>query len=252
MNTIKVKKITKKGKGHVRNLTVHKNHTFLTKNGICTHNCDGASEEFFKALRVVMEKYAHTTRFIASCNYIQKIPEPIQSRFNCISYDPVDKKEEEYMMGEYKKRISAIMTKAGIEYSEEILTKFVKNEFPDMRSLMNKLQSFYLRGVKKLDEQNFNINFDYEDLFKMCLAGPDKPYENYKLIISEYASRQDEVMSVLGNDFIEYIKSKAPNKIDKIPLIIIAVAEHQAQRTLVIDTLITVLSLVFKIQTILK
>ena len=51
---------------------------------------------------------------------------------------------------------------------------------------------------------------------------------------------------------IEYLKNYVPAKLDKVPVIIIAVAEHQAQRTLVIDPLVTLLSCIFKIQTILK
>jgi len=213
---------------------------------------DGATEEFFKALRAVMEKYANVARFIASCNYIQKVPDPVQSRFNCISYDSLNNEEETYIIEEYKKRVGAILNAAKITYTDEILDKFIRNDFPDMRSLMNKIQSFYLQGIKELNAKNFNINFDYVDLFKLCLAGPEKPYENYKLIVSEYSSRIDDTLNALGVDLVEYIKSNAPSKIDKVPLIIIAVAEHQAQRTMVIDPLITLLSCVFKIQTILK
>lgn len=213
---------------------------------------DGASESFFKALRGVMEKYAHIARFISSCNFIQKIPDPIKSRFNCISYDPISSEEENYVIGEYLIRVGKILTAAKITYTPEILDKFVRNDFPDMRSLMNKIQSFYLQGIKELNNKNFNINYDFVDLFKLCFAGTDKPYENYKLIVGEYSSKIDDTMNALGVDLIEYLKSNVPSKMDKIPLIVIAVAEHQAQRTLVIDPMITLLSLIFKIQTILK
>jgi replication factor C small subunit len=213
---------------------------------------DGFTEEAFKALRSVMERYANVARFIATANYIQKIPQPIQSRFNCISFDAINNEEEIYLIEEYKKRIALIMNAAKITYSEQILDKFVRNDFPDMRSLLNRIQSLYLQGIKELNDKNFNINFDFKDLFKLCLNKPDKPYENYKIIIDEYASRINESLVALGNDFIEYIKTNAPNKIDKIPMIIIAIAEHQAQRTLVIDPLITLLSCVMKIQIIVN
>jgi len=42
---------------------------------------DGGSNEFFKALRAVMEKFSDHVRFIGTCNYINKIPEPIQLDF---------------------------------------------------------------------------------------------------------------------------------------------------------------------------
>jgi len=213
---------------------------------------DGASEEFFKALRSVMEKYHNVARFIASCNFIQKIPDPVRDRFNCISYDSKDSEEEIYLIEEYKKRASAILKATKIEHSPEILDKFIRNDFPSLRATMNKIQSFYLQGITELNSRNFNINYDYVDLFKLCLQGVDKPYENYKLIVSEYSSRINDAMAAIGSDFIEYLKSNAPAKIDKIPLIIIATAEHQAQRTMVIDPIITLLSLIFKVQTIMK
>jgi len=213
---------------------------------------DGATGEFFNAFKASMEKYSHVARFIATCNHIQKVPDAIQSRFNCISYDPINMDEENYVIGEYKKRVSAILNAAKVQYTDELLEKFIRNDFPDMRSLMNKIQSFYLQGINELNAKNFNINYDFVDLFNLCLQGTDKPYENYKIVVSEYSSKIDDCLYALGNDFVEFLKQNHPNKIDKIPLIIISIAEHQAQRTLVIDPMITLLSAIFKLQTILK
>lgn len=213
---------------------------------------DGASDEFFKALRGVMEKYAHVARFVATCNFIQKIPKPVQDRFHLVSFDPVGKEEEEYLIKEYMKRAAVILNAAKIKYTNEILYKMVKNDFPSIRAVLTKIQSLYLSGVQELNETNYFINYDFVDLYKLCLAGPDKPYENYKLIVAEYSSKIDATLDALGVDFVEFIKKEAPGKIEKIPLIIIAVAEHQAQRTMVIDPLITLLSCIYKIQTILK
>jgi replication factor C small subunit len=213
---------------------------------------DGASEEFFKALRSVMERYSKVARFIASCNYIHKIPEPVQSRFNCVSYDPINTEEEKYLSEEYQKRIGIILKAAKIEYTGETLQKFVKNDFPDMRSILNKVQGFYNQGLKELDPKFFNINFNYQDLFELCFKGTEKPYENYKLVVSEYSSRIDEALTVLGTDLPEYIKNNHPDKIDKLPMIIISVAEYQYQKQFTIDPMITLLAAIFKIQTILK
>jgi replication factor C small subunit len=213
---------------------------------------DGASSEFFKAIRAVMEKFAGSARFIASCNYINKIPEPVQSRFNCVSFDPINNDEEVYLMAEYQKRLHKILKAAKIEFDTKTLIKFVKNDFPDMRSLLNKVQSFYNQGITKLDPKFFNINYNYEDLFKLCLNGTDKPYENYKLVVSEYSSRVDEALGVLGTDFPEYVKNNHPEKLAKLPMVVIALAEYQYQKSFAIDPMITLLATIFKIQTILS
>lgn len=212
---------------------------------------DGATEEFFKALRSVMERYAATSRFIASCNHIQKVPAPVQSRFHMISYDAIDKDEETYLIGEYKTRVAKILDAIKVTYTDEVLTKFVVNDFPDMRTLVQKIQSFYYRGIKALDPKNFNINFDFKDLFDLCLTKPN-PIDNYKFIVNQYGTKVDESLIVLGRDFPEYIKNNAPSKIDRLPLVIICVAEYQYQKEFVVDPMITLLACVFKIQEILK
>lgn len=213
---------------------------------------DGASEEFFKALRAVMERYSSTARFIASCNYVEKLPDPVgKSRFHRISYDPINSEEEQYLIAEYEKRVKAILDAAKISYTSEVLKKFIKNDFPDMRALMNKIQSFYLRGIKQLDPATFNINYDFKDLFDLCLSKPD-PINNYKFIVNQYGTKIDESLAVLGRDFIDYIKDNHQSKVAKIPVIVISVAEYQHKKSTVIDPLITLLACVFKIQEILK
>lgn len=214
---------------------------------------DGATAEFFKALRAVMEKYAKTTRFIASCNFLNKIPEPIwESRFLPISYDPINAEEETYLINEYKVRISAILKAAQIGFTFEILDKFVRNDFPDLRALMNKIQSLHLRGVVELSAENMATSSDFGDLFHLCLQPSTKPYDNYKLIVNQFASKIDESLTALGSDFPEYLKNMAPARLDKLPLVLIATAEYQYQKSFVIDPLITLLACVFRIQQILN
>ena len=78
------------------------------------------------------------------------------------------------------------------------------------------------------------------------------PVENYKLLVSEYSNRVDDVLQSLGQDLVEYIRQEKPQAAKFIPQIIIAVAEHQAQRVHVIDPVVTMLSCVYKIQTIVR
>ena len=51
------------------------------------------------------------------------------------------------------KRVGAILKAAKIEFNDQILEKFIRNDFPDMRSIMNRVQSFYLQGVKELNPE---------------------------------------------------------------------------------------------------
>jgi len=127
---------------------------------------DGASDQFYKALRATIEKFASTSRFIGTCNYINKVPDPVQSRFTCISFDFLSKEEEKEVMVEFIKRSWAIFKSAGIEIEKEAIVEFVKRNFPDMRSIVNKIQTFVVQGVKKIDPADIKkLNYSYRDIF---------------------------------------------------------------------------------------
>jgi replication factor C small subunit len=214
---------------------------------------DGATGEFFGAFKSAMERYSSTTRFIASCNFLQKIPPPIyESRFLPIAYDPINENEKSYLIAEYKKRVGAILKAANIAFTDYELEKFVMNDFPDLRAIINKIQSLYLREVKELTPENMATSSDCSDLFRLCMEPPTKPYENYKFIVNQYGSRVDEALTALGNDFPEYLKNMAPAKLDKLPGVLVEIAEYQYQKAFVIDPLITLLAAVFKVQQILN
>lgn len=212
---------------------------------------DGASDQFYKALRATVEKFADTARFIATCNYITKVPDPIQSRFNCISFDYVSAAEEKQVMIEYIKRVMAICKGYNIAIAQDAAIEFVKRNFPDMRSIMNKLQSFHLKGITEIKIEDIKtLNYTYNDIFDLILGDP-RPDENYKTIVGQYSSKVDDVLASLGTEFPSYIREHQPAALPKLPGIIIEVAAHQAQRVHVIDPVITLLSCCFKLQQIL-
>lgn len=213
---------------------------------------DNATDDFYKALRAVMERYAGIARFIASANYIEKVPEAIQSRFNVISFDPIDNEEEKEIFSKYYKRTGAILDAAKISYTEDALNNLIHKDFPDMRRIMNKIQSIYLRGIKELNVDTLSDIQDHEDLFAQCLKKPDKPYENYKQLAGQYANKVDDALASLGKDFPTYLKKNAPDKESKIPLVIIAIAEYQYQKAFTVDPLVTLLACCFKIQNIIN
>jgi len=213
---------------------------------------DGASDQFYKALRGTIEKFASNTRFVATCNYINKIPEAIQSRFEVIDFNPVDSSEENDLKDEWKSRINIILTKIGISIDEESLETFQKNYYPDFRSALNRIQTWMIEGVKEVDSQKIKeFGWSYEDLYKMIVESKD-PVKNYQIIVGEYSGKVDDIMSALGNEFIDWLVGNKPELSKIIPGVIILVANHQSQRVQVIDSMISLLSLFFSIQKLIN
>jgi replication factor C small subunit len=209
---------------------------------------DGASDQFYKALRGTIEKFAGNTRFVATCNYINKVPDAIQSRFEVINFDPVNSEEEESIKNEWKSRVRLILTKMGISIDDDSLAAFEKTYFPDFRSALNRIQSWSIEGITQLDLAKVKeANWSYEDLYKMLMTSKD-PINNYQVIVGQYSTKVDDVMTSLGSEFIDWIVKNHPDKAKIIPAVIVLVASHQAQRTVVIDPVVSLLSLFFQIQ----
>ena len=212
---------------------------------------DGVSDQFFKALRATMETFASNSRFIATCNYINKLPDPILSRFEVINFD-FDKEEESELTKKYIKRVYQITGSEDMTIEKPALVEFVRRNFPDLRTTLNKLQGYKTQGTTNItldDVKKFNSV--YKDVFELIFNETD-PAKNYQLLVSNYGNKVDDVLQSLGEEFVEYIQQEKLQYIKHIPQIIITVAKHQAQRVHVIDPVITMLSCVYEIQSIVN
>lgn len=212
---------------------------------------DGVSDQFFKALRATMETFASNSRFIATCNYINKLPDPILSRFEVIDFD-FDKEEETELTKKYIRRVYDICNGEGMSIEKPALVEFVRRNFPDLRSTLNKLQGYKTQGTSNITIEDVKkFNSVYKDVFELVFNETD-PAKNYQLLVSNYSNRVDDVLQSLGEEFVEYIQQEQLQSVKDIPQIIISVAKHQAQRVHVIDPVITMLSCVYELQSIVK
>lgn len=137
VKSVKIKSIKPVGVGRTANITVTKNHTFITENGIATHNCDSISPLAQKMLRAEIENYSDTCRFILTANYKNKIIPALQSRCITINMESLDKDQ-------FMDRIVNIALNEGIAIETEedvnLLNKFMELSYPDMRKCINLMQ----------------------------------------------------------------------------------------------------------------
>lgn len=218
---------------------------------IVLEECDGLSLEAWKALRATIEKYHKTVRFIANCNYIEKIPDPIKSRFDVITLEPINKEEELYLLNEYINKIKKVLTALNITYTEDAVVTFIKNSFPDMRTILNKVQNLYNRDIKELTTDTLASSYDCSDLFNIIINKPDA-VNNYKQLVGDWSNRADDAIISIGKEFPDFIMNTHPEFNAKLPLILIATAEYNSMLATSIDKFVTLLGLVFKLQIIIN
>ena len=99
------------------------------------------------ALRNLMETFSKTTRFILTCNYVEKIIDPIQSRCQVFGITPPNKKE-------VAKRIVTILKEQNIEFDMQDLATVINNGYPDIRRVLNSAQRQVINGKLMIDKES--------------------------------------------------------------------------------------------------
>jgi DNA polymerase III delta prime subunit len=213
---------------------------------------DGVSDQYMKALRGTIEQFEKTARFIATCNYINKIPDNIQSRFECFNFD-FSEAEEQEIEKKYYKRVYEIIKNEGMDIEKTALIQLVKRKFPDLRSTINVLQGYFAEGKTKITEDDVKkFHGVFKDLYEHIFNPSNDEVKNYQFLVSNYSSRVDDVVQALGTDFIEYIQMEKPQLMRKVGEICYEVNRHSYELRFVIDPVVTMLSLIYKIQNIVR
>lgn len=208
---------------------------------------DGMSQQAYAALRATMEKCSVNTRFIGTCNYIEKIPDPIQSRFLMIDFNFTSEEINEVKKGQLL-RVVEICRKEGLNITKDAVAKLVLTYYPDFRSIVKKLQRFSLEGKTNVGVDDIKDSAsEYSELYDMIIT-QDNPVENYKFVMKNYSNCVDEVIAALGYPFVEYILKSKPNLMGKIPIITILNAKYQQNLKNCIDPVVVLLANIFELQ----
>ena len=208
---------------------------------------DGASDAYFKAMRGAMEQFSATTKFIATCNYFQKIPSHMQSRFDCIDFN-FSKEDEKDLIKKYIVRIHEIAKAEGISIEPKAILRIVKEYFPDLRSTITFLQSMYSEGKTKIVEADLDkFSGEFKELFQMFFDKKFSYFQIYSYIYKNYLGNEDNVFVSLGKDLGSYIQKEQSDKIMLLGPITTLQADWSYKSQFVADKMSTLAALVFNI-----
>ena len=101
------------------------------------------------ALRAFIETFSENCRFIFTCNYANRLIEPLHSRTTVIDFKlaPSDKP---VLASKFLKRMEYILGTEGVDFSQRVLAELLNKHFPDYRRVINELQRYSVGG--KIDE----------------------------------------------------------------------------------------------------
>jgi DNA polymerase III delta prime subunit len=184
---------------------------------IIIDEADNTTHDVQLLLRANIETFYNNCRFIFTCNYKNKIIEPLHSRCAVVEFS-IKGKEKAELAGSFFKRLQNILDAEGVQYDPKVLAELINKHFPDWRRVLNECQRYSAGGkidsailaefsdvnvntlIKNLKEKNFsevrkwvvnNLDNDssvilrrvYDALYN-ALEGPSIP--SSVLIIAKY------------------------------------------------------------------
>jgi len=139
---------------------------------IIIDEADNTGNDVQLLLRAFIEEFANNCRFIFTCNYKNKILEPLHSRCAVVDFS-INGKEKEEIMLLFFKRLKSILDTESVQNEPKVLAKLISKHFPDWRRVLNECQRYSISGkidsgilvtfsdvavndvVKNLKEKNF-------------------------------------------------------------------------------------------------
>jgi len=157
------------------------------------------------SLRNVIETFSRTTRFIMTCNFVERIIDPLQSRCQVIKIVPPSK-------GEVAAHIAGIMEKEGVSFEREDLKTIVNQFYPDLRKCLNTIQvSIAHDKVKGEDDKwlridkSILVSSNYIDKVIDELKKPKPYFNNIRQTIADSNVEDfDELFRALYEKASEY------------------------------------------------
>lgn len=199
---------------------------------------DFTTQNFQAALRNVLETYSKTTRFILTCNFVEKILDPIQSRLVPFHIVPPDKKT-------VAKRAAEILKLENVEFEVKDVVALVEQSYPDQRKIINSLQRNSISGKLSIDEEAKLVSGYCEKVvqeLKNTNQNAEVTFKNIRQLIADAKVRQfDDLFRYLFDNLDEFVpKGKKAN-------IILTLADYQVKSSQVIDMEIQVAAMILTI-----
>jgi len=192
-------------------------------------------------LRNLMETFSKHCRFILTCNYIEKIIDPIQSRCQSFAITPPTKKDVAV-------QVSKILDKENIKYDLKNVADIISSYYPDIRRILNTCQLQSAKGELKVDhaimvESNFQTK-----LIELLKSSNDKRnlfVSIRQAVADNRLNDYSEIYSMLYDKVDDYAAGNTAN-------VILTIADGLSKDALVVDKEIVFMSTIIQILNIIK
>ena len=200
---------------------------------IIIDEADNTGNDVQLLLRANIETFYSNCRFIFTCNYKNKIIEPLHSRCAVIDFT-IKGKQKAQLAGSFFKRLQNILDEESIEYDQKVLAELVSKHFPDFRRVLNECQRYSAGG--KIDSAIL-ASFSDISVNELIKHLKDKNFtEVRKWVVSNLDNDSSVILRRVYDALYDNVSPAS------IPAAVLVIAKYQYQIAFVADQEINLLA----------
>ena len=200
---------------------------------IIIDEADNTTSDVQLLLRASIEEFSKNCRFIFTCNYKNKIIDPLHSRCSVVDFS-VNKKDKPTIAAQFFARLNSILEEEKVETDKKVLAELINKHFPDWRRVLNECQRYSVSG--KIDSGILAAFSDVavNDLIK------NLKQKNFSEVRKWVVTNMDNDTSVLLRRIYDSLYDSLEHS--SIPAAVLIIAKYQYQIAFVADQEINLLA----------
>ena len=200
---------------------------------IIIDEADNTTNDVQLLLRAFIEEFSGNCRFIFTCNFKNKILEPLHSRCTVVEFG-IGGKQKPAIAAAFFKRIQQILDTEGVEYDNKVLVELINKHFPDWRRVLNEIQRYSSGGA--IDA---GILATFSDV-KVNNLIQNLKQKNFPEVRKWVVDNLDNDSGVLMRRIYDALYTSLANS--SIPAAVLIIAKYQYQIAFVADQEINMLA----------
>jgi DNA polymerase III delta prime subunit len=178
------------------------------------------------ALRGFIEEFSNNCRFIMTCNFKNRVIEPLHSRCSVVEFN-IAKKDMPDLCGSFMKRVSNILSNENVEYDEPVIAELIMKHMPDWRRVLNELQRYSVSG--KIDT-GILVSLSEVSMGNLMSAMKDKNFKKMRQWVTDNIDQEPAALfRKIYDNMSDYVKPQS------IPQLVLILADYQYKNSFVAD-----------------
>ena len=178
------------------------------------------------ALRGFIEEFSNNCRFILTCNFKNRIIEPLHSR--CSVYDfAIPNSEKPEIAGGIFKRVTTILDAENVTYDQKVVAELVNKYFPDFRRILNECQRYSVSGTI---DSGILVNLSDDNVKGLISTLKDKNFKSMRKWVADNMDTEPHaIYRKVYDSMNEYLQPQS------IPQVVLILADYQYKNSFVAD-----------------